>query len=423
MKLPGVHWVPLALASLLAGPSVTEPATPVPDGSTDAIGIVWHDQATVAPTIQQRLVSDLAVRAEVEPEVVVVDASSLVLARVALEIPIERAEKAAGWRSLLDDAGAAYRAGELETAQEVLAGLLELVTADPVVPGAARLAWRAQVLRGQLAWAHGDTEQLDAALAAAVALDPEAKPSTRQVPPPVVEAYERQRSSIVAEAGRWPSLQVSHPDGEPFALEIDGVPGRRPVPPGEHLVVVRRPGHAPLGAVVDTATPWVLPEDESVLEPGLPTTSDAAQRICQSAELQWLLLARQRGDRLGLQRYSCGQGFGPVWYEQFEGVAPGLSHVLTSPESGWDAAPVLHLDDPWPVLEAPPPPTPVWMVDNASTPTPRMRLRRALPWLLIGGVVAGAVTIGVVVAGEAGGDLSVDGDSFLRPRVAPITWR
>lgn len=189
MKLPGVHWVPLALASLLAGPSVTEPVTPVPDAGTDAIGIVWHDQATVAPTIQQRLVSELAVRAEVEPEVVVLDASSLVLARVALEIPIERAEKVAGWRSLLDDAGAAYRAGELETAQEVLTGLLELVTTDPVVPGAARLAWRVQVLRGQLAWAQGDTEQLDAALAAAVALDPEAKPSTCQVPPPVVEAW------------------------------------------------------------------------------------------------------------------------------------------------------------------------------------------------------------------------------------------
>lgn len=415
--------MPLAVALSLVGPPETGPEVPPVDAAGDeAIGIVWHDEATVAPIERQRLASALAGAAGIEREAVVADAHRIAAARVALEIPRERASKGAGWRARLDDAAAAYRAGELETADAVLVELLAAIQADPVVPGAARVAWQAQVLRGQLAWAHGETEQLDAALAAAVVLDPDARPSTRRVPPPVVEAYERQREAAMADAARWPSVVVIEPRGRPLALEIDGVPGQRPVPPGEHLVVVRRPGHAPVGAMVDTATPWRLPADEAVLKPGLPTTREAAQRICDGADLRWLLLARERGDRLGLQRYACGEGFGPAWFEQHEGEDPGLSHVLAMPEEGWVAEPVLHLDPPWPRIGLAPVVGPMWMVDGASTSSVRQRLRRALPWLLIGGVVAGAVTVGLVVAGDAGADVSVDGNSFLRPRMGGWSW-
>ena len=111
--------------------------------------------------------------------------------------------------------------------------------------------------------------------------------------------------------------------GESFAVEIDGVPGQRPVPPGEHLVVVRRPGVPAMGGVAHTDAPWPLPDAEPVLRPGLPADREGAERICTSAELDVLVLARWRDDRLGLQRYACGEGFEPAWYEGRRAWAPG----------------------------------------------------------------------------------------------------
>lgn len=409
----------LLLATLVAvaGPPSSESREPVDATGRESIGVAWHDQATVAPDVQQRLADELALARGVDRSSLVLDASAVAAGRVAQTVARARVQEAIAWHDQLEQAVRAYRAGELEQAQAGLTTLLSRVRADPVSPGAATVAWRAHVLRGQLAWAQGDTEGLASAVAAAVALDPGATLSTRQVPPPVAEAYERQRAAIEADRARWPTLEISSPPAGPWAVEIDGVPGWRPVPPGEHLVVVRRPGHAPVGAVVDPAVPWPFPEASAVLEPGLPSTREAAQQVCEHAALGWLLLARVRDGRLGLQRYTCGEGFGPPWYQQRDGVPPGLGHVLAVPEQGWSAEPVLHRDDPWPRLEPVPitaPPV-VMMLPDDSARTPRARLRRALPWLLIGGVVASAVVVGVVVGTDPGANLAVDGNSFLRP--------
>ena len=213
----------LAAALHVAPAPATEPAARSGDAvGGEAVGVVWHDQATVAPAIQQRLMEELALRAGTR-RTVVGDASALARARVALELPRVRVEVAVGWRSLLDEAIAAYRAGRLPDAHVAVTGVLEAVRADPVVPGAAGLAWRAHVLRAQLSWAEGDTVGLEQAIAAAVALDPEAKPSTREVPPPVVEAYLRQREAVVAQAFAWPSLPVSgelHLTNQPAGLRV-----------------------------------------------------------------------------------------------------------------------------------------------------------------------------------------------------------
>jgi hypothetical protein len=292
--------------------------------------------------------------------------------------------------------------------------VLEAVRGDPVIPGAAALAWRAHVLRAQLSWIEGDAAGLEEAIAAAVALDPEAKPSTRQVPPPVVEAYLRQRDAVMAGADAWPSLALVGAPGEPFAVEIDGVPGRRPVPPGEHLVVVRRPGAAPVGAVVDTGAPWPLPAAEVVLPPGLPEDAATAERICEAAEVEWLLLARRRDERLGLQRYACGEGFGPAWYEARGGWGPGIEHVLAG-EGGSEASAALHRTAPWPAVPPVVPPRPV-VIAAGSSGADHGRLRRALPWMLIGGAIAGAVTVGVLVGGEPSPSIAIDGNGFLRPQ-------
>ena len=146
----------LVAAATVAPPPATEPAARAGDAvGGGAIGVVWHDQATVAPAIQQRLVDELVQRAGTR-RTVVGDASALARARVALELPRARVDVAADWASMLDEAIAAYRAGRLPDARVAVSGVLEAVRADPVVPGAAGLAWRAHVLRAQLSWAEGD---------------------------------------------------------------------------------------------------------------------------------------------------------------------------------------------------------------------------------------------------------------------------
>ncbi len=409
-----MHWLLLVAALRVAPSPATGPVVEPGDAAGgEAIGVVWHDQATVDVAIQQRLVDELVQRVGPRRRVVG-DASTLSRARVTLELPRSRVDVAAGWSALLDEAIAAYRAGQLPAARVAVSGVLEAVRADPVVPGAAALAWRAHVLRAQLSWAEGDAVGLEQAIVAAVALDPEAKPSTRQVPPPVVEAYLRQREAVVARAARWPSLPVSGPSEVPFAVEIDGVPGQRPVPPGEHLVVVRRPGRSAVGAVVHTATPWAIPDDAPLLRPGLPPDRDAAERICESAELRWLVLARLRDDRLGLQRYACGEGFGAAWYEARDGWEPGIDLVLAPRDGAQGSMPVLHLPEPWPAMPPPPRLRP-GMLASSSGYDGEGRLRRALPWLLIGGAIAGAVTLGVVFGREPNPSVAIDGNGFLRP--------
>lgn len=404
----------LAAALGVAGPSATEPAVELGDAAEgEAVGVVWHDQATVAPALQQRLVDALGRRAALPGEAVIPDAVALARARVALTLPRSRVEQHGQWRAMLDEASAAYRTGQLASARALVRELVDAVRADPVVPGAAALAWRSQVLRAQLAWAEGDAVELEQALAAAVALDPEATPSTRQVPPPVVEAYARHQQAVLAETSRWPSVRISGAADVPLAVEIDGVPGQRPVPPGEHLVVVRRPGRPPVGAVVSTEAPWVVPDEPPRVMPGLPRDREAAQRICDETEATWLVLARVRDDRLGLQRFSCGQGFGPAWFEARDGWASGLDHVSAA-IGGVQARPVLHGEEPWPAVPEPPRALPVVLADGPP-PSPRARLRRVLPWMLIGGAIAGAVTVGVLFGGEPSPDLAIDGKGFLRP--------
>ena len=75
----------LAAAWTVAPPPVTEPeARPRDAAGGEAIGVVWHDQATVEPEIQQRLVDELVARGGTR-RTVVGEASTLARARVALE--------------------------------------------------------------------------------------------------------------------------------------------------------------------------------------------------------------------------------------------------------------------------------------------------------------------------------------------------
>ncbi|MCH9682721.1 MAG: hypothetical protein K0V04_14900 [Deltaproteobacteria bacterium] len=408
-----MHLLLLAAASSVVGPPVAEPVREPDDATpTGAVGIVWHEQATVPLQVQQRLVESLLERQARPVETVVPDVLAQAAGRAAGELSPQRAARSIAWRSRLDEVTGAYRAGEVANATADLGVLLDEIRADPVVPGAARLAWQAHVLAAQMAWTAGDSEALDAALAAAVALDPQARPSTREVPPPVVEAYDAKRATVVAAQGDWPSLTIEPTQPGPFSIEIDGLVGRRPVPPGEHLVVLRRPGMAPVGKVVVPEVPWSVPAGTVVMESRLPAGAADAERLCDGAQLDALLLARIREGRLGLQLYVCGEGFGPAWYEQRETWSPGLEFVAVPPAE-WDAVAVLHLAEPWPSLPKLRPRTPAVISDGGGS-WRRGRVRRALPWILISGAIAGAVTVGILVGTDPGADLAIDGNGFLR---------
>ena len=127
-------------------------------------------------------------------------------AEAALSLDRDRTGQLEDWITRFEMATTEYRGGHNDRAREALGELLAAIRADPVVPGATRLLWRVHVLRGQLSWSEGKTEERDAALVAAVVLDPAARPSTREVPPPVVEAYTKIHDEILARRDQWSPL-------------------------------------------------------------------------------------------------------------------------------------------------------------------------------------------------------------------------
>ncbi|MEM7158418.1 MAG: hypothetical protein AAF799_36605, partial [Myxococcota bacterium] len=283
-------------------------------------------------------------------------AEPLVRARAAAALSLERArsEQLDAWIAGFESATTAYRSGEIDRARQALSSLVDAIRADPAVPGATRLLWRVHMLRGQLAWAEGDAEQRDAALVAAVVLDPAARPSTREVPPPVVEAYTKLHDEILARRDQWSPLEVIVEGEDLSFVEIDGVPGTRVVPDGEHVVVLRRPGVPPRAAMVEVGQAWTVPASSERLGLGLPEDEATAQEICDLAGLDWLVLARVRGPRLGVQRFACGEGFAPPWFEGSAGWEPAVAELTQTPEEGWTALPVLHRDGPWPSVPSRP---------------------------------------------------------------------
>jgi hypothetical protein len=186
----------------------------------------------------------------------------------------------------------------------------------------------------------------------------------------------------------------------------------RPVPPGDHIVVVRRPGAQPAAAIV--ATSWNVPLPQVVLGPGLPRNRNAAERMCDALELQRIVLARRRGDRIGVQGYECGEGYGPPWFGDVptlaQGAAAGLGVGVVAGFDGDVAA--IASARPWPK-----PAVAAATKPGADAPPPKKPwFRRAWVWSLIGGlVVAGVVTGAVVGTRRADGGVAVDSDSFLRP--------
>jgi hypothetical protein len=254
-------------------------------------------------------------------------------------------------------------------------------------------------------WTAGDTAGAEAALRRAVALDPEADLSTRRVPPDLAERYEVERAAIIAGRDAWvrPELGI---DVRGAQVELDGRIGMRPLPAGEHFVVVRWPGTPPAAGIIGGKAPLQLTRMPTRIGSRLPVRAREAQRVCEELELQQLVLARVRAGRLGLQTYRCGQGYGEVWYSEeraddertWGGV--GIAMALDVPRRAFRGKRSPLLDRaPWP--ESTPPLVATnrnGEVDTPVEPKPKKPwYRRAWIWVLVGGVVVAGVTTGAVL--------------------------
>lgn len=403
---------PLALALTLAG----SPADMQP------VGLAWHDQATVDPQRQQRLIESIAAALEVDPAQVIPDAISATRQLVSYQVERQRVQKLTRLRDRLDEAVVRFRSGEMMPAWDEAAAVLDGLREDPLLPGASSLAWHAHLLRARVAWTQADHSTTDTELELAIALDPEARLSTRRVPPDFAARYEQLREQIVTEVSMWSRPRAELPEGA--VVEIDGQPGLRALPAGEHFVVVRRLGVPPWASVVSADGVIEPPPAQPLLGPGLPADRAAAQTICERLELGSVVLAKQREDRVGLQSYACGRGFSEPWFStpqpSADAIERGVAMVLgvsgsDGPARYEHARARVASKEPWPE------PEPVVVARSQPTgpsdePTQAAKpwYKRAWIWVLVGSVVVAGVTTGAVLGTRERERVYEVGPGFLR---------
>lgn len=389
----------------MLAPVVAVLAFVAPPSGEGRVGIAWHAQATVDAATRQRLADEVARELGLEPELVIDDAVRLAQRVVAYTVSRDDAHDVADVAGRLEAATALFRGGELDLARQQASAVLDQLRRAPHLPGAAGLAWQAHVLLARIEWTAGDTAEAQAALRRAAVLDPEADLSTRRVPPDVVELYDTERAAILDARASWarPALDV---DLRGAQVEIDGRIGMRPLPPGEHFVVVRWLGSPPAAGVVSGKGPLQLQRPPRRIASGLPVQARDAERVCDELRLEQLVLARVRDGRLGLHAYRCDHGYGDVWYADegaseaatWSGVEAALD--LAAPDRAFRARRSPLLDrKPWPVT------TPPKVASGrgegtdgtADTTTKKPWYRRAWVWVLIGSVVVAGVTTGAVL--------------------------
>ncbi|MCA9686410.1 MAG: hypothetical protein KC457_29855, partial [Myxococcales bacterium] len=358
----------------------------------------------------------------------------LVFGAVQLVVNLPRLSSAAGALSRLEGLDARLaddrleppstpeddRGGRFAEARAALQAADALLHATPLLPGAAASAREVALLSARIAWAEGAKDQAEQWLATALRLDPEARLSPRHAPPELVARHEALQTTLLTERERWPT-PVIELGGQEAEIEIDGVPGLRQVPPGEHLLLVYRVGHEPAAAWVAVEDPWQPPETGERIGVAEPSTEAALEELCSTLGLDQLLLAERRTAQLGLQVHACGRGLGPRWIGAREGLELGLEQVFAGPFG--EAAPnagssAIALDDPWPKpglpVAVPPDPGEGGGVEPVAI---RPWYRKGWIWGTSAGVaaaIAAGVTAGVLLGGRSPGPtLTVDAGDFL----------
>ena len=406
-------WTLVWLCAWLLGPS----ASPGESGA-GAMAVHWRATAgSEAP--------DPSLRASVRERLAAVDGrptsavldGALARARVAVSRELEAGivELQAALRRELDEADLAYREGRFEAAGELLAGALLRLRRHAELPGAAASAREAHLLAALLAWSLGERERAEVALGDALRLDPEAQLSTRRAPPALVARYRAlQRTLLAARETAWVTPRLRLPAAEEISVEIDGVVGLRPVPPGEHFVVLWRDGHAPVASWRDLAQPWRPPAGAVRIAGEEPEEAGVLAAICEALELDVLVLAERRRAVVGLEAYGCGRGFGPRWLGRREQLAAGVAAILAGP---FDALAPSLADD-WPIAPEVATSTSVGGDQTGDSGSERPWYRKGWIWgtsVAVAAVVAGSVTLGVLAAGagQPGPRLEIDADDFV----------
>jgi hypothetical protein len=331
---------------------------------------------------------------------------------VARELPISLRSVRVAARASLDRADLAYREGRFDDALAELDAALATVHETPALPGAAASAREAHLLAAKIAWAGPDRAAAELALGEALRLDPEAQLSVREAAPELVARYlELQVLLLARRDAEWiePTISLAELGTEgPRAtdpiteIEIDGVPGLRPVPPGAHFVQVFRDGHEPVAAWHDVAQPWVLAPAKPRLADDPDTT---IAEVCEVLGLDILVMAEHRDALVGLQAYRCGVGLGRLWSGPPEQLQAGVAEALAGPFDGYSLTLALE----WPVAVRAP---------AIPVSQPRPWFRRGWIWGTGAGVAAaivGGVITGVVLANREPPTpmLEVDSNDFI----------
>jgi hypothetical protein len=386
------------LLAVLAGPA------PPP-----TVAVQWREAAQQPDEDLRRSVREAVAAHDDRPPSSVSD-RALEQARVAVsrELPIELRAVQVAVRASLDRADEAYREGRFDDALLELTAALRSLHDGPALPGAAASAREAHLLAAKIAWARSDRPTAELALGDALRLDPEAQLSVREAAPELVGRYlELQAELLAGREATWiePSItlatlataragmegpRTSQAIAETeieIEVEIDAVPGRRPVPPGSHFIVVHRDGHEPVAAWHDVANPWVLPPAKPRLGDDPDHTID---EVCEVLGLDLLIMAERRDALVGLQALRCGVGLGPLWTGAPEQLAVGVAAVLAGP---FDGHSLTLAGETWPVAVRVP------AIPQGPVDPPRPWFRRGWIWgtsasvtaAIVGGVVAGIV--------------------------------
>lgn len=355
----------------------------------NAVGLVWHPQATAEAADHQRLVEAVASELGVDQSDVLDHALTRARRVIAHQIDVLVVETALRLDRRLREADLAFRHRQLDTARELATEVWEGLDDVALAPSVVRLAIRCQLLLARTAWTQGDSEETLRHMEVAIRLDPEGRLSTRRVPPDFADAFAdvRRRVNAQRDTWTWPSWGI--PAGA--AVEIDGIVGLRPIPPGRHVVTVRRMGVVPVGVMLDGPDdPWVVPEADVRLRETVPIASSDQVEMCSMLGIEDYLLVDRRSGGWALQRTHCGHGRGQPVFVGNDALRSGVMAAIRSDVRDQEP-PFMR---PWPVTSSNPEPKRSGV--PAPNDGPRPWYRRAWIWVLVGTVVAGAVAGGVV---------------------------
>lgn len=380
--------------------------------SPDSVAVAWYSaEAKAERAAQQRVASALGKALTPPPRRVWTDPMVRVRRIAAYEVERSQIELLVRIQAQVQRAEVLFRGGDLDAAEQEITEAMAQLVLHPVLPGAARLATSIHFLEARVAWSRGAWDEARIHILGALTLDPKATLSTRRVPPDFAAEVQSIQDELRAGEGAWPRWTT--PEAPGVLVEIDGVFGSRPVPPGQHFVVVRRLGEEPRGQLLHSDDPWVeLPSRPSFESEVVGQREIDA--MCERLRVDHVLLVAQRLERWGVQAFRCAAGFGAPVYAESEGLERVLPRAFDGPFDGTAIA----LSDPWP----PPPPS---SESTATPPKPAVPngpvakpwYRRAWIWSILGAAVIGGATTAAVLSTRERppGRIEVPGPDFIGP--------